>query len=210
MASTKVNIVATATSETDSHKKAAKDIRSVGDSAQKSKAPLDQMGDSLVRVAAGIQVFSAAMGAAGAAFAKFSERMNAGERLLHLSQITGEAVSGIVELQHALAANGMSAESVSTIFARFAKAIEDAQSPTSEAARAFAALGLRVSDLKALTATEQIKTLQKAISALPTASARATAAMKIFGRAGAERENPKDWKCCCPFRTTAPSPLALG
>jgi hypothetical protein len=57
----------------------------------------------------------------------------------------------------------------------------------SETAKAgFAAVGLELADLQGLTSAERFSTITDAIAGLPTEAERAAAAVKLFGRAGAD------------------------
>ncbi|MDR1816604.1 MAG: hypothetical protein LBR07_00120, partial [Puniceicoccales bacterium] len=129
MADSKINLMVNAFTgkATEEFGKLRGAIASVGNISDDTRAKFETLGLRSVSLAAGIQVFSAALSGAGAILGKFNSTMAQGERLGQLSAITGESVSSLVELRHALSAAGLSGDSVSTIFARFAKAIDYAR-----------------------------------------------------------------------------------
>jgi len=129
----KLKVTAFTSKATEEFGKLRGAIASVGNISDDTRAKFETMGLRSVSLAAGIQVFTAALSGAGVILGKFNATMAQGERLGQLSAITGESVSSLVELRHALSAAGLSGDSVSTIFARFAKAIDDAKNPSSEA-----------------------------------------------------------------------------
>jgi hypothetical protein len=106
--------------------------------------------------------------------------------MVDLSARTGQPIEQLVVLKRAFENAGMSADSVGPMLNRLQKALaginEDGQ-PTSDI---LARLGLSVSQLNAMTATDQLQAISTAISALPTPAQQAAAAMELFGKSGGQ------------------------
>jgi hypothetical protein len=104
----------------------------------------------------------------------------AGSELQEMSERTGIAVESLSALQYAASQTGASMEQLE-------KGIHLSQKllGSSLGAKTFAALGLDIAKLKALSPEEQFLALAEAISRIPGQVDRAAAAMKVFGKGGA-------------------------
>lgn len=109
-----------------------------------------------------------------------------GGEMHELSLQTGEGVGRLMQLQKAFKESGIASDSLAPQLARMQKALgginEDGQDTTST----FAKLGLNAGRLKNMSPGEAFATVGNAIGQIPNASARASAAMQIFGKSGAE------------------------
>lgn len=81
---------------------------------------------------------------------------------------------------------GVSMETVGKASTKAEIAFANASAGSAVAAAAFSRLGLSVDDLKKMSAAERFDAITNAISAMPNEADRAAAAVKIFGKAGAE------------------------
>jgi hypothetical protein len=114
----------------------------------------------------------------------FGAALDMGGRLVELSDRTGIAVDRLLLLERAFHNAGVGADAVGPIINKMQKALVDAEDGTSKAAYAFADLGLSLSQLRSLSPEEQLRTIGKAIAAIPDPAQRASTAMEIFGKSG--------------------------
>lgn len=132
----------------------------------------------------GSMAIDAAFSAATKTIASFGDALNMGGRLNDLADRTGIAVDKVLLLERAFQNAGVGADSLGPIINKMQKALVDAEDGTSKAAYAFADLGLSLSQLQGMTPEEQLKTIGKAIAAIPDPAQRAATAMEIFGKSG--------------------------
>lgn len=114
----------------------------------------------------------------------FGAALDMGGRLNDLADRTGLAVDRVLLLERAFQNAGVGADSLGPIINKMQKALVDAEDGTSKAAYAFADLGLSLSQLRNLSPEEQLRTIGKAIAAIPDPAQRASTAMEIFGKSG--------------------------
>lgn len=81
---------------------------------------------------------------------------------------------------------GVSMDTIGTASQKAEIAFANAAAGSATATAAFAGLGLSVEQLNGLSASERFDAIAASIAALPTEAQRAAAAVRIFGRAGAE------------------------
>ena len=81
---------------------------------------------------------------------------------------------------------GVSMDTIGAAMTRAQVAFANAANGSRTATAAFQAIGLSVADLNNLSAEQQFEAIAQAISQLPTEAERAAAAVRIFGRAGAQ------------------------
>ena len=81
---------------------------------------------------------------------------------------------------------GIEGEQVNGIFARMGKNVFDAAGGHGKAAPALKQLGIQAQELSKLPVDEQFKEIANAVSKLPPGAAQASAALHIFGEAGAQ------------------------
>jgi len=114
----------------------------------------------------------------------FGAALDMGGRLNDLADRTGLAVDRVLLLERAFQNAGVGADSLGPIINKMQKALVDAEDGTSKAAYAFVDLGLSLSQLRNLSPEEQLRTIGKAIAAIPDPAQRASTAMEIFGKSG--------------------------
>jgi len=132
----------------------------------------------------GSMAIDAAFSVATKTIASFGAALDMGGRLNDLADRTGIAVDKVLLLERAFQNAGVGADSLGPIINKMQKAIVDAGDGTSKAAYAFADLGLSLSQLQGMTPEEQLRTIGKAIAAIPDPAQRAATAMEIFGKSG--------------------------
>ena len=132
----------------------------------------------------GSMAIEAAFAAAQKTVQSFGAALDMGGRLNDLSDRTGLAVDRVLLLERAFQNAGVGADSLGPRLNKMQKSIVDAEDGTSKAAYAFVDLGLSLSQLKNLSPEEQLRTIGKAIAAIPDPSQRAATAMEIFGKSG--------------------------
>jgi len=132
----------------------------------------------------GSMAIDAAFSVATKTIASFGAALDMGGRLNDLADRTGIAVDKVLLLERAFQNAGVGADSLGPIINKMQKAIVDAGDGTSKAAYAFADLGLSLSKLQGMTPEEQLRTIGKAIAAIPDPAQRAATAMEIFGKSG--------------------------
>lgn len=132
----------------------------------------------------GSMAIEAAFAAAQKTVQSFGAALDMGGRLNDLADRTGLAVDRVLLLERAFQNAGVGADSLGPILNKMQKAIVDAEDGTSKAAYAFADLGISLSELRNLSPEEQLRTIGKAISAIPDPAQRASTAMEVFGKSG--------------------------
>jgi hypothetical protein len=116
----------------------------------------------------------------------FKQTFELGAQLQNFSERTGIAVDKLVVLQRAFENNGMKAEDLGSIVNKMQKTIESAGVEGSAAADKIGRLGLKVSDLAAMTPDQQFEAIAKAIAKVQDPTEKAADAMQIFGKAGGQ------------------------
>ena len=132
----------------------------------------------------GSMAIDAAFSVAQKTVQSFGAALDMGGRLNDLADRTGLAVDRVLLLERAFQNAGVGADSLGPILNKMQKALVDAEDGTSKAAYAFADLGLSLSQLRNLSPEEQLRTIGKAIAAIPDPAQRASTAMEIFGKSG--------------------------
>ena len=132
----------------------------------------------------GSMAIDAAFSVATKTVQSFGAALDMGGRLNDLADRTGLAVDRVLLLERAFQNAGVGADSLGPILNKMQKALVDAEDGTSKAAYAFADLGLSLSQLRGLSPEEQLRTIGKAIAAIPDPAQRAATAMEIFGKSG--------------------------
>jgi len=135
-------------------------------------------------VGASVKGFIASFAGMGAIAEGVFGQIERGTALEHLSKRTGETVQSLYQLQKGFKAAGVDASAVAPVLFQMQRAIggfNELGEPTRDI---FAGLGLSVKALKSIDAPAQLEAIGKAIAGLNREEA-ASAASKIFGRAGA-------------------------
>lgn len=135
----------------------------------------------------GLQALAVGATAAGAALVVGTKRVLAmGGALSDLKANAGVAVKDLMILQQALKANGVEASKAGPAIARMQKTIVDAADGIKESRRALIDLGLSVEDLAGMSTVDQFRTIGQRLAAIEDPAIRASVAMRIFGKSGAE------------------------
>ncbi len=109
-----------------------------------------------------------------------------GDAVLEMSQRTGFSTEALSELKYAAELSGASLSSIETAAKRMAVTIMDASSGSQAATDALGRLGLVAQDLIGLAPEKQFDILAMSIAGIPDPTARAAAAIDIFGRSGTD------------------------
>lgn len=148
---------------------------------------------SMGSVASSALVFQAVQGAAARMLAVMQSipdgikgAFDLGGTLSDLSARTGIAAGDLAVLRQAFANAGVSEENVRNGINKLQKSLVDASDGGKEAIESFSRLGLSLSHLREMTPKAQFEAVGGAINALQDPAERATMAMKIFGKSGAE------------------------
>jgi hypothetical protein len=149
----------------------------VGQAGQKMGETFGSIAGKLAGLAAGYVSISGAIGSFNAVMAR-------GGQLADFSDQTGIATGKLVILGRAFENNGMKAEDLGSVINKMQKTLVAAGDEGSAAADKIGRLGLKVSDLQAMTPDQQFETIAKAIAKIQDPTERAGAAMEIFGKAG--------------------------
>jgi hypothetical protein len=152
-------------------------IRAFGAAIAGAGSGLMAMGAGLVKAAALIQV-PASLGVK--AFTSL------GDEMMKASRRTGITVESLSELAYAADLSGSSLAGLERSIRIMQRTIGGFKDPLEGTTDSLAALGLRARDLANKTVLDKFLLLAEAISKLPSPSARAAAAMSLFGRAGTE------------------------
>ncbi len=152
---------------------------------------LRNAGNQLRDFGKGIATMGAAMAAAGASLLgpivaglkKFTE---SGEALYEMSQRTGITAKALAQLGYAAAQSGTDMGQVEGGIRKMQKFLGEAATGSAEARTELARLGLAVSDLQSLSPDQQFEKIGAKVAAISDPTAKAAAAMKIFGKSGTE------------------------
>jgi hypothetical protein len=103
-----------------------------------------------------------------------------------LSARLGMTYSELAGLAHAGDLAGVSMDTIGAAATKADVAFVKAAQGSKTAQAGFAAIGLELGDLQGLSSAERFSEIADAIAGLPTEAERAAAAVKLFGRSGAE------------------------
>jgi hypothetical protein len=172
-------------------KGAQSSIDKLGDGTQKASKGLlsTEVSFRSLGAAAGVAAgLFAAAGAAvvGAVSASVSSVVSAAGAISDLSAKTALSTDFLQEMAIAGGQVGISMETIGGSATRLQANIGKAGEVTKETADALGALGLKLSDLKALNPEEQFNSVARSIAAIEDPTTQASIAMALFGRSGAE------------------------
>lgn len=109
-----------------------------------------------------------------------------GDQLAKMSQRTGVAVEALSELKFAAGQSGTDLETLETSLRKMQATLVDAANGSSSAVKALEHLGLKVEDIQALNPEQQFKLMADRLSQIQNPTARAAAALDIFGKSGTQ------------------------
>ncbi len=151
---------------------------------------------NLERAKRGFTVLATKVAAFAAAYVGVRQVIRGGRDIIklgadldHLSAQTSVAVGELLILKQAFEDNGISSDKLGKSINKMQRSIVEAGEGLSEPVKAFEELNINIEDLKDLSPSEQFDTIAKAIGKIEDPAARATAAMRIFGRSGAELQS---------------------
>ncbi len=132
------------------------------------------------------QVGSAAISAGRSFFAFGQSTAEAIDSQSKLARRLGLTYGQMAGLKLAAVGAGLSVESVASAATRADLAFIDASSGTQDAIDKFTDLKLSMADMQKMSPEQRFAAIAEAISKLPTAAERSAAAVKMFGKSGAE------------------------
>jgi hypothetical protein len=149
---------------------------------EKTRQAAEKIGDTIKNVGIGMGVFGGAvltaMGIAVNSLAKTADAFD------EMSARTGVSVKALQELTYVSKLSGGSAESMEVAFKKMAMTITNAGEGMQQAKDQLKNLNLTFADLAGLSPEKQFNKLAGAISDIQDPTARAAAAVDIFGRSG--------------------------
>jgi len=146
----------------------------------RSFAPLMNVAKGAAVAVGGLLLASAGLGAG------FKGALDAGGRLSDLSSRTGIAADKLAILEQAFKNNGMAAEQVGPAVNKLQRAVVEAGQGLTTYQRAFDTIGVSWKDLEKMSPDEQFDAVRTALAGIADPTARAAAAMQIFGRSGGQ------------------------
>lgn len=112
--------------------------------------------------------------------------LDLGGKFSDMSAATGASVSELVMLTQAFQNNGLAAEAVGPMIARFQRALGGVNEEGKSTAGALEKLGVNTLALSRMTVAQQFQELSRAFSAIEDPAERTRRAMELFGRSGAQ------------------------
>ena len=109
-----------------------------------------------------------------------------GAELDHLKDQTGISAGKLMILRQAFEDSGVSGEKVGKTINKMQQVISEGSNGLKTYADAFKMIGLSVKDLEGMDVRDQFTAIAKALSTTESATDKANAALKIFGRSGTE------------------------
>jgi lambda family phage tail tape measure protein len=152
-------------------------------------AGLEQATAGFGRLIKGVAGFAAAYLSARTVINGARDIIKLGADMDHLHSQTGVAVKDLIILRQAFEDNGISADNSRLAINKMQKSLVEASEGLQEPVKAFEALGLSYEELLKKSPTEQFSEIGNAIRAIEDPAERSAAAMRIFGRAGAELQS---------------------
>jgi len=183
----KVSAIFTASSSglTAGVSKASSSLKSLGNDVAGLRS-----GMRLLNAISGAQLFgqiaSSAMGAARSLVGLGQAQANVIDDTSKLSARLGMTYGELAGLSHAGDLAGVSMELIGKAATKADIAFVRAAQGSDVAKAGFAAVGLSLADLQGKSSAERFSAITDAIAGLPTEAERAAAAVKLFGKAGAE------------------------
>ena len=152
-------------------------------------AGLEQATAGFGRLIKGVAGFAAAYLSVRTVINGARDIIKLGADMDHLHSQTGVAVKDLIILRQAFEDNGISADNSRLAINKMQKSLVEASEGLQEPVKAFDALGLSYEELLEKSPTEQFSEIGNAIRAIEDPAERSAAAMRIFGRAGAELQS---------------------
>ncbi|MDR2675869.1 MAG: hypothetical protein LBC18_13645 [Opitutaceae bacterium] len=140
----------------------------------------------IVSLSSALHVVKGAFAGVVAAARPLLSVMDYAGRVDDLATITGATAGQVVILGRALQNSGRSAADISPLFAKVSQALVAAKTGAASAVEALHRIGLTAGELEGLSGYQQIEALTRGFASIASPAERAAAAMKLFGRSGAE------------------------
>jgi hypothetical protein len=164
------------------------DSTGLGRSLDRAKGMLGGLARAGKRLAIGGAVTGAAvaLGGLAVAYKGLRDSLDLGGRLSDVASNTGLMAGEALVLERALQDAGISGDKLQGIIQKMQKAMVEGGEGNLIYSRAFAAIGLSISELRNLAPAEQFAAVQAGLASLQDPAERSARAMQIFGRSGGE------------------------
>lgn len=150
---------------------------------QRAKKQFDAWGKAIT--AAGYKIFAAGTAITAPLGFAIKQYANMGAEIARAAEITGTAVEQISALKYAAEQSGVSLDHVVMAFKYMSKAIESGElGAHPAAAKAIAAIGLSVEDLRKMDSEGRIEAIADAIKNIKDPALKETVSQAIMGRGG--------------------------
>ena len=147
-----------------------------------AEAKVKEFGKAIASIGAKLGALGAAITAPLLGAAKtFAD---SGSALHDMAERTGVSVEALSTLGFAARQSGTDMETVEGAIRKMQKALVAGSEENIQAEATFESLGMSVEDLMALSPEQQFEALGSAIAAIPNPTARAGAALQVFGKSG--------------------------
>ena len=163
-------------------KRSSQKMNTMGKSAQKSGGGLKAFAMKAAGALAVVAGLAKIMSGIAGQFTRIDEAAKGGRAL-------GMTTQQMMQLQHSAELAGVSTSGLTNGLKRMVVSVQDAGRGTGEAAKVMKDLGINVEALKTQTPHQQFLTMANAIKRIQDPAVRADAAMKIFGKSGADLIN---------------------
>ena len=158
--------------------------------AQSGLSKFGSMATSVLNpITAGFAAVAAGAASAGVAVYMFAGRIAELAAVADKATQTGLSGAFIQKLGYAADQSGVSVETLHKAIGKLTILSGQAQSGGKAAGGAFKALGLDAKSLGGMSPEQQFRKVAEAISKIPTAAGRASAAVSVFGKSGLETTN---------------------
>jgi hypothetical protein len=157
----------------------------------KARTQLRSFGKSVSQIGDGIKTAGTWMLGPGTAIvapmiAATKTFTETGHALTMMSERTGVSVEALSELQYAAGQSGVEMDALEKSIRLMQKVIGGAASGSATATAALTGLGLSVKDLVGMNPEDQFMAVASAVSKIENPTLKVAAALKVFGRGGAE------------------------
>jgi len=149
----------------------------------RAQASLRGFGSSLQAI--GLPLMAVGTAITGSLSLAVSSFTSVGDSLAKMSRRVGLSVETLSAFSHAANRGGMDVETLETGIRKMHQTLYDAGRGMGDAGRTLAALGLKASDLAALSPEDQFRKIADRLSQIQNPGTRAALAVDLFGKSGA-------------------------
>lgn len=181
-----VSVTASTGALTAGLSRASKTLNRFANTATAVASPLKMLGGVMKSTFGQLALFSVAQSAVGAITGMASAAAEGVDQLSKLSRRLGTTYGELAGLKLAGDLAGVGIEEIGKAMTKADVALVNARNGSKKATAAFATLGLTAEQLAGMSSADRFEAIATAIAKLPDSSARAAAAIALFGKSGAE------------------------